>query len=70
MNTKIKVDGIVGPVTLSLANSAQSNEIAHAFIQNRIKTYQSIVEQNPKQQPNLRGWLNRVENTTNWVAQL
>ena len=63
-SVKIKVDGIIGNITLSYANGDKKDEVAQDFIQQRIQYYKNIVVKKPSQKKFLNGWLNRVAETT------
>ena len=55
-------DGIIGNVTLNAENNASDN-IIQSIINERIKYYNNVVQNNPKLKIFLKGWLNRVNST-------
>ena len=55
----VKVDGKIGPVTVSTANIQQ--RVNPNYREARKRHYQSIVFKNPSQKRFLQGWLNRAE---------
>lgn len=57
----VKVDGKIGPVTISTANVQQ--RVAQNFILARKNHYEAIARRNPTQRRFLKGWLNRVDRT-------
>lgn len=63
-NDNINVDGIIGKITLSYANSDVQEEIANEMIVKRKEYYTNLAKRNPSQQKFLKGWINRVNNTT------
>lgn len=63
-SVSIKVDGVIGNITLSYANGNKQNEVAKGFIQQRNQYYKNIVTKKPSQKKFLNGWLNRVAETT------
>lgn len=64
-NENISVDGIIGKITLSYANSNKQEKIANEMIVKRKEYYTNLAKRNPSQQKFLKGWINRVNNTTN-----
>lgn len=57
------VDGVMGPQTRRLAEraaNAMGNYFQNAVVEERIKFYHKIVENNPSQEVFLRGWLRRA----------
>lgn len=63
-NDNISVDGIIGKITLNYANSNVQEEIANEMIVKRKEYYTNLAKRNPSQQKFLKGWINRVNNTT------
>ena len=63
-NENISVDGIIGKITLSYANSNEQEKIANEMIVKRKEYYTNLAKRNPSQQKFLKGWINRVDNTT------
>lgn len=60
-------DGIIGDETIRNANALSEEDpdaLASEFIARRQEFYQDIVDRKPSQQKFLKGWLNRVDNTT------
>lgn len=60
----LSVDGIVGTNTLKYSNGDKKTEVETEFINKRNQYYKSLVEKNPSQKKFLKGWLNRVQKTT------
>lgn len=60
----IAVDGIIGTKTLQYTNSNKSSQLATTFIEQRNQYYNNLVKKNPSQKKFLKGWLNRVKETT------
>lgn len=56
----VTADGIVGRNTLAALNSKDRAGTLELLRAAAIKRYNSIVENNPSQRVNLRGWINRV----------
>jgi type VI secretion system secreted protein VgrG len=57
---KLKVDGILGKHTSSVANNCDADFIINNFIIFMGQYYQEIVVSNPSQHKFLKGWLNRL----------
>lgn len=60
----IAIDGIIGNITLSYANGDKQNDIVQELIKKRKEYYNNLAKRNPSQQKFLKGWINRVDNTT------
>lgn len=60
----IKVDGIIGQITLDKINELDNEELAEYIVMHRRKYYQAIVKKSPSQKKFLKGWLRRVDDTT------
>ena len=56
----VKVDGILGPITLEKLKSSNINETNNKFIGNVKRVYGEIIERYPNQVENKNGWMNRV----------
>lgn len=56
----VKVDGILGEITLSAINKADSKELFENLWKVRKQFFISIVNNNPSQSIFLKGWLNRL----------
>jgi lysozyme family protein len=66
----VTCDGIIGPVTLYAANNySDQKELTDAYIAARKTHYENIVKKNPSQVKFLNGWMNRVNDTTNFYEQ-
>ena len=61
----VKVDGVIGPVTLKALNS---KDIMLDFIKQSQLSYISIVEQNPSQIVFLKGWIKRTHSYLDKLA--
>ena len=68
--TNISVDGVIGNTTLSYVNGNRQNEVATEFIRLRNNYYNEIVRNKPAQRVFLKGWLNRVKNTTSFCRNI
>lgn len=55
-----KPDGIVGPITLSLINTADAETLHDRLWKARQQHYINIVKRNPKQKVFMNGWMNRL----------
>lgn len=56
----VKVDGIVGSLTISAVNACDSRELFYAIKSDRIKFIDEICESRPVNNKFKRGWLNRI----------
>ena len=56
----VKVDGILGKITLSVLNSIDEEKFIYCFKLQRIKRYLWIVKRNKKNRKFFFGWVNRV----------
>lgn len=66
----IAVDGAIGNITLTYANNkAKLNELVNEFINQRRIYYQDLANRKPTNQKFLKGWLNRVDITTDFVER-
>lgn len=65
----VKVDHMVGKVTLKTASECNDRRIALAIIDQRRKFYERIVERDPSQGKFLRGWLNRMDLLTTEISK-
>lgn len=55
-----KPDGIVGPITLSMINSADAESLFERIWNARHQFYINIVKKNPSQKVFMNGWMNRL----------
>ena len=55
----VKVDGSIGPLTITAANKRDGAELAEAFRAARIENYQNLVKEKPKYAQFLDTWLER-----------
>lgn len=66
----IATDGAIGNITLTYTNNkAKLNELVNEFINQRRLYYQDLVKRKPTNQKFLKGWLNRVDITTEFVER-
>ena len=66
----IATDGVIGNITLTYTNNkAKLNELVNEFINQRRLYYQDLVKRKPTNQKFLKGWLNRVDITTEFVER-
>ena len=66
-NSQIKVDGIVGPVTLSEVQLANPYDLAGKIISSRLKRYTSLIQRDPTQRTFVLGWMNRVSDLLDFI---
>lgn len=66
-NANIAVDGKIGTQTLKYVNGDKTKELIVDFINRRISFYESIAKNNPSQKKFLKGWINRVNSTTETI---
>lgn len=66
----LTVDGAIGPNTIQEANNCNPKTLLSALEEERRKFYRSIVERKPSQEKFLKGWLNRVNNTTKYIDEI
>lgn len=62
--TEISVDGKIGNKTLEYCNNNKTDELIRQYIIERNAFYTKIAKDKPSQRKFLKGWLNRVKNTT------
>lgn len=55
-----KPDGIVGPITLSLINTSDAEQLFDRIWKARQQYYINIVKRNPKKKVFMAGWMNRL----------
>jgi lysozyme family protein len=60
----IKVDGVIGNVTLGYVNGSKTKELEAEMINQRNANYKGIVKTHPSYSKFLNGWLNRVSEIT------
>lgn len=66
----IATDGAIGNITLTYTNNnAKLNKLVNEFINQRKIYYQDLANRKPTNQKFLKGWLNRVELTTDFVER-
>ena len=66
----IATDCAIGNITLTYTNNkAKLNELVNEFINQRRLYYQDLVKRKPTNQKFLKGWLNRVDITTEFVER-
>ena len=58
---RVKPDGVVGPVTLSAVNNANSEQLHSSIKKARIRFIHRIIKRDPSQQCFKKGWLNRIK---------
>lgn len=57
----LKVDGVIGPDTISAMNSVEdSGKLTNSIAEIRKQYYTNLTISDPKNLPNLNGWINRV----------
>lgn len=72
---EIVVDGYIGPDTIGFSNSCFEDLelrdiLVDCYVEKRREFYQDIVERKPSQQKFLNGWMNRVDNTSDYAYPL
>jgi lysozyme family protein len=55
-----KADGIVGPITLSLINTSDPEQLHERIWKARQQFYINIVKRNPSQKVFMNGWMSRL----------
>lgn len=65
---EISVDGKIGKQTIQYCNENKTNELIKQFVIERNAFYTNIVKNKPSQKKFLKGWLNRVKNTTSYCS--
>lgn len=67
-NINILTDGIIGNITLKHCNNVdKQTELEKEYINQRINYYTGIVIKHPKNKVFLKGWLNRINNTSSFI---
>jgi lysozyme family protein len=61
-------DGVVGPVTVSLANASEPLKLARLFLAQRLRGYGRIMSTIPADSEFAAGWMNRVAEQLEAVA--
>lgn len=56
----VKVDGIVGPLTIAAVNARDSKELFYAIKADRVRFIEEICKSRPANNKFKRGWLNRI----------
>lgn len=56
----VKVDGVIGPITLKAINNMDSKKLLIEFLKSTQDAYVSIVTNNPSQLVFLSGWIKRT----------
>jgi lysozyme family protein len=67
VQTQVKEDGAVGPVTLREARRVDADVLVRAYLAERRALYQRIVEKKPDQSRFLKGWINRVADLERFI---
>ena len=57
----VKPDGCVGPVTLGAINGGNADELYRRIMTARRGWFERIVRNDPRQEENLQGWMNRLK---------
>ena len=57
----VKVDGIIGKVTLEAVNKYKEKGLIYRYFEIREEFYHRLVDRKPSQKVFLKGWLNRLE---------
>jgi lysozyme family protein len=57
----VKPDGMVGAITLTAINRADSDELYRRLMNARIGWFERIVARDPSQKKFLKGWMNRLK---------
>lgn len=66
--TKLKIDGVLGELTMEALENSNQEEVGENYAIGRNQYYKNLVIKNPSQKKFLKGWLNRVTDTTHSVA--
>lgn len=59
-NKNLKVDGIIGPLSVSATNSISEKKLLQNAIDYRANYFKQLTERRPKDKKFLNGWLNRL----------
>lgn len=65
----VRRDGRIGPVTINAANNFDGN-LSEQYIDSRILHYKALVKKYPKNKKFIKGWLKRIENTSEYFSAL
>lgn len=57
----VRPDGAVGPITLGAINGADRDELYRRIMAARVAWFERIVRNDPAQECNLEGWMNRLK---------
>lgn len=57
----VRPDGAVGPITLGAINGADRDELYRRIMAARVAWFERIVRNDPAQERNLEGWMNRLK---------
>ena len=57
----LKIDGVIGPVTLAAINAADPHALFDKIQRSRLSFVNAIVRRNPSQKVFLKGWKNRID---------
>lgn len=57
----IQPDGKWGPTTAKVVEVCQEEAVLHVYLDERKRYYMQQAERDPRQKPNLPGWLNRLQ---------
>ena len=68
-DSKIIVDGILGPKTLTAAESAECSSLLYSIFFERCSYYTQLADRNPKLEKFLKGWMNRVIKLRNYLVR-
>lgn len=58
----VKVDGVIGKMTLEAVNKYKEKGLIYRYFEIREEFYHRLTEKKPSQKVFLKGWLNRLEN--------
>ncbi|OBS10804.1 glycoside hydrolase family 108 protein [Acidihalobacter prosperus] len=56
----VKVDGILGPISLNAINTANARALYVRTLSQRVRFYGAIITNTPDQAANASGWMNRI----------
>ena len=70
INDALVVDGLIGKNTIRVSNECNAEDLRKEIEKERKSFYQSIVDSKPSQAKFLKGWLNRVDNTTKYIDNI
>jgi len=63
----IKVDGVIGPMTLAKLDSCNPHNIAGKIIAYRLRRYSKLISRDPSQRGFITSWINRAADLLEYI---